>query len=343
MKEIKSLTGIRGIAALYVVLYHTVGSIIFPNGYLAVDLFFILSGFIMCVVYNDSFNDSITIKDYTNFMLHRFARIYPLYIFLVALAIIAFYAFGKHFTAKEILSNILLIQNLGLSKSIVGPSWSVSVEFILYLFFPFVFFLCSKFRAIKYFLWMLCFSLYFYITKSHSEFIIGSSDGKGGLDLWKHDGVGAVLRGFAGFCSGVFIYFLYRANFHNIIKKSLSQILITLSICIIIYFTSNLDILCTILFQALILSLALNENGLVSKILQSNIIMYMGRISFSIYLVHFLIGEFVWNYIKIPNTCISPRLVSILIIISLSFISAHILHKYVELPARKYIRKKTIT
>ncbi|HCN9228562.1 TPA: acyltransferase [Escherichia coli] len=134
MKEIKSLTGIRGIAALYVVLYHTVGSIIFHNGYLAVDLFFILSGFIMCVVYNDSFNDSITIKDYTNFMLHRFARIYPLYIFLVALAIIAFYAFGKHFTAKEILSNILLIQNLGLSKSIVGPSWSVSVEFILYLF-----------------------------------------------------------------------------------------------------------------------------------------------------------------------------------------------------------------
>ncbi|MBW7763324.1 acyltransferase family protein [Enterobacter hormaechei] len=59
-KEIRCLTGIRGVAALYVVAYHMlhhdVGITFIKNGYIAVDLFFVLSGFIMTYTYKDYFS-----------------------------------------------------------------------------------------------------------------------------------------------------------------------------------------------------------------------------------------------------------------------------------------------
>ena len=61
--EIRALTGIRGIAACFVVIYHfyfgvlNKGSagVILSHGYMAVDLFFVLSGFVMALTYQDKF------------------------------------------------------------------------------------------------------------------------------------------------------------------------------------------------------------------------------------------------------------------------------------------------
>jgi peptidoglycan/LPS O-acetylase OafA/YrhL len=89
--EIKPLTGLRGLAALIVVLYHfleqdtyfqSVVPSLIKRGYLGVDVFFVLSGFVMALSYGRCFKDRVTVSDYTLFMVKRLARIFPLYLFI---------------------------------------------------------------------------------------------------------------------------------------------------------------------------------------------------------------------------------------------------------------------
>lgn len=96
--EIRALTGVRGVAALLVVIYHWAmpympqGSVafrLFGRGYLFVDLFFVLSGFMMALNYGHLFENHVRWPAIRFFFLRRFARVYPLY-FVVMLALIVF-------------------------------------------------------------------------------------------------------------------------------------------------------------------------------------------------------------------------------------------------------------
>ena len=94
--EIKSLTGIRGVAAVLVVLYHTATTVgvfapvmpILMHGYIAVDLFFVLSGFVMAVTYRQAFAGKWGTQPYIQFLLKRLGRVYPLYVVLVVVTAI---------------------------------------------------------------------------------------------------------------------------------------------------------------------------------------------------------------------------------------------------------------
>lgn len=107
-----TLTPLRGIAALLVVIFHSnlmlmpfVEPFAKPNrinaGWLWVDFFFVLSGFIIFYVYGDSFRNSITTGSYWKYIKARFARVYPLQFFtllwcLLCAIIILHYADGVH-------------------------------------------------------------------------------------------------------------------------------------------------------------------------------------------------------------------------------------------------------
>src|ERR1700742_1446435 len=94
-KEIRSLTGVRGLAALFVACYHFLEPFhpdwppLFLNfikhGYNSVDLFFVLSGFVMSLSSKKLFDGGVTGKGYGTFMKRRFARIFPIYIVLTVL------------------------------------------------------------------------------------------------------------------------------------------------------------------------------------------------------------------------------------------------------------------
>src|SRR6202022_4950882 len=85
-----SLTPLRGIAALWVVIFHFCWY--FPavhperytgavyKGYLAVDMFFVLSGFVITHVYKEGFAQRVTGRRYRDFLKARVARVYPLHI-----------------------------------------------------------------------------------------------------------------------------------------------------------------------------------------------------------------------------------------------------------------------
>ena len=95
--DIRSLTGVRGVAAVIIVVYHygkfrldltgntTVWNV--AHGYLVVDMFFMLSGFVIGYVYKEAFaseNWNEFGTNYKSFMIKRFARLYPAYIVIAA-------------------------------------------------------------------------------------------------------------------------------------------------------------------------------------------------------------------------------------------------------------------
>lgn len=149
-EEIDSLTALRGIAALWVVMYHyRFHSAGFPldwlwrDGHLAVDVFFVLSGFIMIHVYGEDFRAGRF--DYKAFLVRRFARIYPVH-FVTTMVIAGLYLVSGSVsvtpgTGEQLGSlwvNLMMLQawNLTAGLYLNYPSWSISAEFFAYILFP---------------------------------------------------------------------------------------------------------------------------------------------------------------------------------------------------------------
>lgn len=143
------LTGIRFFAAFHVVLFHALpwldSHLLLPvpvriflnNGYLAVCLFFLLSGFILSYTYEGHSSGG---SNRAKFWESRFARIYPVY-FLSLLLALPFH--WQKLTSSTVAAVLLMVQAWNpLRPEISGawnyPAWSLSIEAFFYLCFPFV-------------------------------------------------------------------------------------------------------------------------------------------------------------------------------------------------------------
>ena len=150
--ELRALTGARGIAAWLVVLFHLRLSIaglpgwagaVLAQGYLAVDFFFLLSGFVLWLNYAPRLRAG-GIAAVPGFLRRRIARIWPLHLFILggALALaLMLRATGRatpQFPMAELPLHILLVQNWGFTRALAwnDPAWSISCEFAAYLLFP---------------------------------------------------------------------------------------------------------------------------------------------------------------------------------------------------------------
>ncbi|GJL96545.1 MAG: acyltransferase [Hyphobacterium sp.] len=151
--DLPSLTRLRFFAALWVVFYHwrepwsvDVDSVtaFFEMGRFGVDLFFILSGFVLAHVYLAAREEGRF--DFLRFILARFARIYPLHVATIALLALA--ALGasvigapfnpQDFPLADMPANFLMVHAWGFAPNPGwnGPSWSISAEWFAYLAFP---------------------------------------------------------------------------------------------------------------------------------------------------------------------------------------------------------------
>jgi peptidoglycan/LPS O-acetylase OafA/YrhL len=149
-KPINPLTSLRFFAAMWVVLYHYWPSLglsrpaLVAKGYLGVELFFVLSGFILSHVYLDGVAQGRF--RYGGFLWARLARIYPLHLVtLIGVGVMALAAQAAgHVFDSNVLSwsslpaNLLLVQAWGLAPQAAWnhPSWSISAEWLAYLAFP---------------------------------------------------------------------------------------------------------------------------------------------------------------------------------------------------------------
>ena len=148
---IRPLTALRFFAAFWVVLFSywekldgPAAPMLVQKGYLGVELFFILSGFILCHVYLKSFGEGRF--RYGGFLGARLARIYPLHLATLAamggLAVagsLAGLAVDPNVADLPSLpANLLLLHAWGLARTAAfnHPSWSISAEWFAYLSFP---------------------------------------------------------------------------------------------------------------------------------------------------------------------------------------------------------------
>jgi peptidoglycan/LPS O-acetylase OafA/YrhL len=149
--NIKPLTALRFFAAFWVVMYHywpnlsaAVPPAMIGKGYLGVEAFFTLSGFILCHVYLQGVGNGRF--RYGDFLWNRLARVYPLHLVTLAgvglmavAAGLAGIAVDHNMLAWSALpANLLLVQAWGFAP-VSGwnhPSWSISAEWFAYLSFP---------------------------------------------------------------------------------------------------------------------------------------------------------------------------------------------------------------
>jgi len=150
--ELRALTALRGVAALWVVAFHyKLESLLgwppvaaLRKGYLWVDFFFVLSGLVLAYVYGEQFREraSVTAARVGAFLRRRLARIYPVHALTLALAIASAAAAGTlppwRIAAWHTLTNTLLIQAWGIhtQRTWNAPAWSISTEWAAYLLFP---------------------------------------------------------------------------------------------------------------------------------------------------------------------------------------------------------------
>jgi peptidoglycan/LPS O-acetylase OafA/YrhL len=163
-RALPALTGIRFLAAFYVVLFHGLPwlrqKFVLPqalqtflaNGYLAVDLFFILSGFILAYTYEGQIEGK---TNRLHFWEARFARIYPVYVLSLFLA----FWFERGLALGTRLAVLGMVQAWNpRAPALTGawnyPAWTLSVEAFFYLCFPFVLPWMSR-QSIRTLLWTM--------------------------------------------------------------------------------------------------------------------------------------------------------------------------------------------
>ncbi len=338
MKEIKSHTALRGLASIGVVLFHyTIGMDYhhyLEKSHAFVDMFFILSGFIIAAVYSKHLIPGN--KDgYKSFYISRFARIYPLYIASIIITLLFILTVGKTINpenAGHIFFSFLAVQAWGVSDQFYYnfPAWSISAEFAAYLFFPLLAFYWRSKSNIP--LLLLIISLaYFLLVHSY-----------GTLDV---DERMAGFRGIIGFSLGMVLYH-YREIIYGLTSINLWQALSIAALTISFYLNVS-ELFLIPSFSALII-LTWTDEGFLSRILSVKYLQLLGVWSFGIYLLHIpvrMVFSYLWPHIPYIDT--NNEEAFVLSAILLTILSAFISYEYFENPLRNWIknfhRKKVST
>ncbi|MFB6455886.1 acyltransferase family protein [Chitinophaga sp. Hz27] len=382
-----SLDAIRGFAALIVVLCHwqfffyknyfdmttTIAemplplyswlAIFYNHAFFAVDLFFLLSGFIFFWFYADKISNRET--SFNNFICYRITRLYPVhFITLLALAFLQpmmVKASGGPFImrnndAYHFILNLLVIHSWGFESLPVfngfnGPSWSVSVEFFLYL----LFFLISFRRLQHKIVWLIGFTV-----------------------------TGAILQHFYSMIGqGIYSFFLGGLVFHFykwlLTRKNVERLaIIVTGIAVIlwlivlteyafsyirhfsmhlmqhflpgknqVFYTALFDLSRNTFFRtfvspATVLSLAMLETTIGS--LKVKWLQVLGNASYAIYLIHF---PLMVTFALVTSICGIDRQVfqspyTLMLFFAILIPLSIVIHYYFELPIQKSVRGRLV-
>ncbi len=356
-KEIRSHTSLRGLAALIVVFVHF-RSFFHPSidpdeftfflykGYLWVDFFFILSGFVMAYVYDIEHPKRYSIRDTMHYLIARIARIYPLHLISLVATLLFFimvalinWGLGEEpccvfddslRNAESLIANLLLVHAWGMFDWVTWnfPSWSLSAELFCYLIFAVLLTINGDNRKLALVV-LSCTAVLFYCLS-----LATSSDVDENFRL-------STIRATSAFTIGMLL-FLGREAVSAVPERSLTCIQI--AACIALFFTLHFglaDIL-SIGLMALIVLVTWEDRGYLCNCLDTRYIHTIGLLSFSIYMWHYLV-KFIakqdWEgFTGLPlQSSATGSVLFIACMIGLVIPIAIGSYRHLEMPTRKWI------
>lgn len=353
--EVRALTGIRGFAATWVVGFHfyTMVAVLFPSigwllkicfktGFQGVDLFFILSGFIIAYNYQDKLHP-FRFGAFKEFLYARLARIYPVHL-ATLLACLALYTGARvthmhlntemtNWGLKSFLANVFMVHAWTSHPQLNWnfPSWSISCEWLAYLCFP----IFAALLALKWRRWTLWATVGLLLGGYLNLNLV-----KSGATHWMFIGIAFDFP--MGIC-------LYRLSVLRMAGDKCPRFpapeIVALAIGAMMVACSQFKIpsvLMIPLLALMIYSLAISARGPLSQILASRAACYWGRVSYSLYMTHAVTSMVMIRLLPLTtykDCSLVVRLGACLIYFSAVALVAMLVYHTIEEPARRRMRQ----
>ena len=360
------LDGLRGVAALMVIWYHVFegyafggGTTIdtFNHGYLAVDFFFILSGFVIGYAYDDRWGKNFTMKD---FIKRRLIRLHPMVIMGAVVGAITFYIQGSvqwdgtHIGISMVMLSLLCtiffipampgvgyeVRGNGEMFPLNGPCWSLFFEYIGNILYAlFIRRLSNKALTIVVVL----------LGVALASFAIFNVSGYGNIGVgWTLDGVnfiGGLLRMLFPFSMGM----LLSRNFKPMKLRGAFWIctLVMIALFAVPYLEGTESICTNGIYEAFCIIIAfpillwIGASGTTTDKKSTQICKLLGDISYPIYVIHypFMYLFYAW-LIKNQLFTLGETWQVALCVYAWNILFAYLCLKLYDEPVRKYLAKR---
>ncbi len=366
--EIKALTGLRIFAALWVVLFHfrpllhdaapAVASAVAPilnSGAQGVDLFFILSGFVLTWNYLDTMGPSWTLRGTVRFLWLRLARVWPVYLVTLHLAalwvVFTFYVghvptedttgFNAVSYVRQLFMVQLWFQPFFDGSSWDGPAWSISAEWLAYLSFGVV--VLVIFRLTQ-------------VTRARGLMLLGFAASLPPVLLLLISGhfytpwswLPRILMQFtAGALACAAVRRLRPSHQTRALAGATAVVIVAAAVGLLYVFDAHplpgvIDSggVVDLLFAPLVVTLAIGV-GTLPRMLATRVMVFGGQISFCLYMVHELVHtSWNWTARQFDLTLSGgPGKLTVLGLFAVCLLASALLYHVVEEPARKWLRR----
>ncbi len=329
-----------------------------------VDLFFVLSGFVMVHSYKEKLT---AFKDVKPFLVSRFWRLYPLH-FVMLLVFSGFeimkyiaqekygiYANTPAFTYSDLQSfgyHLLLLHSMGFQEhgTFNTPSWSISTEFYTYVLFSFLATLSIGDRGKKLIYMFVCFV----------SLTVVLAAGKSSLTF---DDELSFFRCTYGFFLGAMGYYVYEElkaaseltpNWRRLVNRVLLLCVIPFYFLVCIKNDNFLEFFMTPLALIFIITLCLHTNSIVNRVLCVSPLQWLGKISYSIYMIHMAVIWVISSFLQVffdlgvvksgnESLIATPPVTGLVLVIFtliVTLVVAHFSNKYIELRYRKGLKRE---
>jgi peptidoglycan/LPS O-acetylase OafA/YrhL len=356
-QDLKPLTSLRFIAAFWVLLYHFKDHLglglgqfgLVADGYLGVDLFFTLSGFILAHVYLTSLEGGQF--GYGGFLKNRIARVYPMHLAALAAMVVLFAgatAMGagvgspEAFKWSDLPAHLLMVHAWGTTPAVGWnfPSWSISAEWLAYLLFPLVagLVLKAKCRAGAFAAGALALCLLSFLVLDNLNAVL---PGVGQNFSQMTAQIGA-LRILPSFLLGVALYAFGR---EHPAPKSWAWPIVAASAGWVVAVTSLgwWEGLTWFGLAGLLYGLAETSRHGVDAPMSGRLFVFLGAASYALYMIHLPI-DIVWfhaleRFGVTETSDLAPRVGAVVGVFVVSIATSAVAYLVIEEPARKFIRK----
>lgn len=352
------LNGLRGVAAITVVCFHLFEAFAtshldqrINHGYLAVDFFFILSGFVVGYAYDDRWG-KMKIKD---FIKRRIIRLHPMVVMGAIIGAVMFYTQGCPVWDVSVVPvmallvatflNMLLIpatvgtevRGVGEMFPLNGPSWSLFFEYIGNILYAlFIRRLPSKALAVLVFA-LGCGLASFAILGPLGDICVGFS-------LTGTEFTGGSLRLLFSFSAGLLLSRIFKpANIKGAFWICTLAVVALLAVPRIggaehLWMNGIYDTLCVIAFFPLLVYLG--ASGKCTDRYTTRICKFLGDISYPLYMVHYPFIYLYFAWVKNNGLIFEQSLPGAAAVVAGSIALAYICLKFYDVPVRRYLTNR---